>query len=137
MSHDQAQPNASEGGCRPTLYMSAELLAAIEAQCEVEGGRKRSPFVAEILELLLTSDLGQHLQTSAQAQQRSLLSELQANLILFNSHIPTDRIVELAEKSQRYPDQMLVRLVLLGLQLYEPAVALIEAKIEGGQIGER
>jgi hypothetical protein len=117
--------------------MSAELLAAIEAQCEVEGGRKRSPFVAEILELLLTSDLGQHLRDSAQTRQRSLLSELQANLILFNSHIPTDRIVELAEKSQRYPDQMLVRLVLLGLQLYEPAVALIEAKIEGGQIGER
>ena len=32
---------------------------------------------------------------------------------------------------------MLVRLVLLGLQLYEPAVALMEAKIDGGQIGER
>ncbi|MFQ4136808.1 hypothetical protein PGN35_010855 [Nodosilinea sp. PGN35] len=117
--------------------MSAELLTAIEAQCEVEGGRKRSPFIAEILELLLTSDIGQHLRASAQAQQRSLLSELQANLILFNPYIPTDRIVELATKSQRYPDQMLVRLVLLGLQLYEPAIALMEAKIDGGQIGER
>lgn len=137
MSYDTSRSNAPEGGCRPTLYMSAELLAAIEAQCEVEGNRKRSPFVAEILELLLASDIGQHLRASAQTHQRSLLSELQANLILFNPHIPTERVVELAEKSQRHPDQMLVRLVLLGLQIYEPAVALMEGRIEGGQIGER
>lgn len=66
----------------------------------------------------MASDVGQHLRASAQTHERSLLDELRANLILFNQHIPTERIVELAEKSQRHPDQMLVRLVLLGLQIY-------------------
>lgn len=123
----------SEGGCRPTFYMSAELLAAMEAQCEVEGNKKRSPFLAEILELLLTSDLGQQLKESAQKHRRPLVHELEANLILFNEHIPTDRIAELAEASQRHPDQMLVRLVLLGLRVYERAMARMEAEIDDGQ----
>lgn len=105
----------------------------MEAQCEVEGNKKRSPFLAEILELLLTSDLGQQLKESAQKHRRPLVHELEANLILFNEHIPTDRIAELAEASQRHPDQMLVRLVLLGLRVYERAMARMEAEIDDGQ----
>lgn len=136
-SHGQSKspgPNeTSEGGCRPTFYMSAELLAAIEAQCATEGSKKRSPFLAEIMELLLTSPTGQQLRESAQKHRRPLVHELEANLILFNEHIPTERIAELAEASQRHPDQMLVRLVLLGLRVYERAMARMEAEIEGGQ----
>ena len=113
--------------------MTAELLAAIEAQCEVEGNKKRSPFLAEFLELLLTSDLGQQLRESAQKHHRPLAHELEANLILFNEHIPTERIAELASASQRHPDQMLVRLVLLGLRVYERAVARMEAEIDDSQ----
>jgi hypothetical protein len=112
--------------------MTAELLEAIEAQCAAEGNRKRSPFLAEILELLLTSDVGQQLREGAQKHRRPLVYELEANLILFNEHIPTERIVELAETSQRNPDQMLVRLVLLGLRVYEKAISRMEAEIEGG-----
>ena len=129
---DKSPSDAPEGGCRPTFYMTAELLEAIEAQCAVEGNRKRSPFLAEIMELLLTSDVGQQLREGAQKHRRPLIHELEANLVLFNEHIPTERIVELAEASQRNPDQMLVRLVLLGLRVYEKAISRMEAEIEGG-----
>ena len=44
-SQDPSQPSgqneSSEGGCRPTFYMSSELLSAIEAQCDTEGNKKR------------------------------------------------------------------------------------------------
>lgn len=129
---DKSHSDASEGGCRPTFYMTADLLEAIEAQCAAEGNRKRSPFLAEIMELLLTSDMGQQLREGAQKHRRPLVHELEANLILFNEHIPTERIVELAEASQRNPDQMLVRLVLLGLRVYEKAISRMEAEIDGG-----
>ena len=122
-----------EGGCRPTFYMSAELLAAIEEQCAIEGNKKRSPFLVELLELLLTSSIGEQLRESAQKHRRPLAHELEANLILFNEHIPMERIAELAEASQRNPDQMLVRLVLLGLRVYERAITRMEAEIDGGQ----
>jgi hypothetical protein len=113
--------------------MSAELLNAIEEQCAIEGNKKRSPFLAEILELLLTSETGEQLRESAQKHRRPLVHELEANLLLFNEHIPTERIAELAEASQRHPDQMLVRLILLGLRVYERAMARMEAEIEDGQ----
>jgi hypothetical protein len=130
---DKSQSDASESGCRPTFYMTTELLEAIEAQCAAEGNRKRSPFLAEIMELLLTSNMGKDLREGAQKHRRPLLHELEANLVLFNEHVPTERIVELAEASQRNPDQMLVRLVLLGLRVYEGAMTRMEAEIEGGQ----
>ena len=129
---DKSASDASEGGCRPTFYMTADLLEAIEAQCAAEGNRKRSPFLAEIMELLLTSDLGQQLREGAQKHRRPLMHELEANLVLFNEHIPTERIVELAEASQRNPDQMLVRLILLGLRVYEKAISRMDAEIDGG-----
>ncbi|NET34890.1 MAG: hypothetical protein F6K19_23180 [Cyanothece sp. SIO1E1] len=128
-----AQEQAPESSCRPTFYMSTELLAAIEAQCAAEGDKKRSPFVAELLALLLTSPIGEQLRASAQKHRRSLVHELECNLVLFNEHIPTERIRELAAASQRHPDQMLVRLVLLGLRVYERAIARMDAEIEGGQ----
>lgn len=56
--------------------------------------------------------------------------EIESSLILLYEYIPTDRIMELAEASQRHPDQMLVRLVLLGLRVYERAIARMEAEIE-------
>jgi hypothetical protein len=136
-SQDPSQPSgqneSSEGGCRPTFYMSSELLSAIEAQCATEGNKKRSPFLAEIMELLLLNPMGEQLRASAQKHRRPLVHELEANLISFNEHLPTERIAELAEASQRNPDQMLVRLVLLGLRVYERAVARMESEIDGGQ----
>ena len=129
---DKSPSDASDSGCRPTFYMTTELLEAIEAQCAAEGNRKRSPFLAEIMELLLTSDVGQQLREGAQKHRRPLAHELEANLLLFNEHVPTERIVELAEASQRNPDQMLVRLLLLGLRVYEKAISRMESEIEGG-----
>ena len=112
--------------------MTSELLAEIDAQCEVEGGKKRSPFFVEMMDLLLMSPTGQKLRESAKKHNRPLVNEVEAHLIWFNEHIPTEKIEELAVASQRYPDQMLVRLVLLGLRVYERAMAQMDAEIEGG-----
>lgn len=121
----------SDGGCRPTFYMSTELLAAIDEQC-AQDGKKRSPFLAELMEQLLTSPEGKQLRANAEQNRRSLAHELEANLVLFNEHVPTAEIEELAEASQRNPDQMLVRLLLLGLRVYRNSVARMEAEIQDG-----
>lgn len=122
---------AANGGCRPTFYMSTELLALIDDQC-AQDGKKRSPFLAELMELLLATSMGEQLRENAKKNRRSLAHELEANLVLFNEHIPTSEIVELAEASQRNPDQMLVRLLLIGLQVYKNSVARMNADIEDG-----
>ncbi|MEO0769948.1 MAG: hypothetical protein AAFY72_11035 [Cyanobacteria bacterium J06649_4] len=127
---DDGKP--TDSGCRPTFYMSTELLAAIDAQCAQDGGKKRSPFLAELMELLLTGPMGEQLRENAAKNRRSLARELEANLVLFNEHIPTAEIEELAEASQRNPDQMLVRLVLLGLRVYRNSIAVMEAEIQDG-----
>jgi hypothetical protein len=129
---DAKEGKPADSGCRPTFYMSTELLAAIDAQCEQEGGKKRSPFLAELMELLLTSPMGEQLRENAAKNKRSLAHELEANLVLFNEHIPTAEIAELAEASQRNPDQMLVRLVLLGLRVYKNSIVRMEEDISGG-----
>ena len=72
--------------------MRTELLEAIETQCAAEGNKTRSPFLAEILELLLKSPTGQWLRANTQKHRRSLVNELEANRVLFHEHIPTDRI---------------------------------------------
>lgn len=115
---------------RPTFYMTTELLNAIEQQSSAED-KKRSPFVAELLEFLLTSPTGEQLRDSAAKHRRSLVDELEHQLILFSEQIPAERIAELAAASQRHPDQMLIRLVLLGLRVYERGIARMEAEIEG------
>lgn len=130
-ARDSSSHEPSEGGCRPTFYMSTELLEAIETQCAAEGNKKRSPFLAEILELLLKSPTGQQLRENAQKHRRTLVNELEANRVLFNAHIPTDRIYKLADASQRHPDQMLVRLILLGLRVYERGLERMDADIQG------
>ena len=133
LSRTSGQDNASEVASRPTFYMNADLLEALEDQCAAEGNKKRSPFLSELLMVLLTSPMGQHLRENAQKHRRSLAHELECNLILFNEHIPTEEIEELAQASQRLPDQMLVRLALLGLRVYRRAVARMEADIEASR----
>jgi hypothetical protein len=133
LSQNRKQEDPIEGACRPTFYMSADLLTELESQCAIEGDKKRSPFLTELLHLLLMSPAGQQLREQAKTYHRPLVSELESNLILFNEHLPTQRIKELAEKSQRHPDQMLVRLVLLGLKIYERSIARMEAEIEANR----
>ena len=125
------ESKSTDGGCRPTFYMSTELLATIDEQCE-QDGKKRSPFLAEFMELLLTDPVGEQLRANAKKNRRGLANELEANLVLFNEHIPTAGIAELAEASQRNPDQMLVRLILLGLRVYRNSIARMEADIQDG-----
>jgi hypothetical protein len=121
--------DSADAASRPTFYMSTEIVAAIEAQADAEGV-KRSPFVAELLEFLLLSPTGTQLRESAQKRRRRLMHELELNLMLFNERIPTQKIIELAEASQRDPDQMLVYIVLMGLRVYERSLSRIDGEIE-------
>ncbi len=118
-STDSHESDPSKGeSCRPTFYMTADLLAAIDEQCATEGSKKRSPLVSEILQVVLTSETGQALRLQALESQHSLAEELKRNLILFNTAIPIEQIRSLATSSQRNPDQMVIHLILLGLQAY-------------------
>jgi hypothetical protein len=119
-STDSHATDSSKGeSCRPTFYMTADLLAAIDEQCATEGSKKRSPLVSEILQVVLTSETGQALRSQAIESQHSIAEELKRNLILFNTAIPIEQIRSLATSSQRNPDQMVIHLILLGLQTYQ------------------
>ncbi|EKF04527.1 hypothetical protein IQ278_02170 [Tolypothrix sp. LEGE 11397] len=106
--------------------MKEELLNKVADQAREEGNTM-SRFVVELLNLLLLSPLGQELQESARRNRRTLIQELRNNLILFNEQISSDEIRQLAQESQRNSDQMLIYLVLLGLQIYKDR---LEAKLE-------
>ena len=82
-------------------------LSAIEAQCDTEGDKKRSPFLAEIMEIAATqSHGGANSEPSAKKHRRPLVHELEANLILFNEHLPTERICGISggQSTQPRPD---------------------------------
>jgi hypothetical protein len=108
----------SQKVCRPTFYMSEELLNRVAEQAKEEG-ITMSRFVVTILNFLLLSSVGQKLQENSRSNQRTLVQELKQNLILFNEKLPTDEIHQLAATSQRTSDQMAIYLVLLGLQVYK------------------
>lgn len=103
---------------RPTFYMSDELLRAIQDQAQQERA-SRSGFVAGVLGFLLLSPIGQQLQKNAWRNNRTLAQELEQSLALFQEQLPLEQINQLAQASQRSPTQMLIYLVLLGLQVYQ------------------
>lgn len=103
---------------RPTFYMSDELLRAIEIQAQQERA-SRSGFVVSLLSFLLLSPIGQQLQENARNNNRILAQELEQSLALFQEQLPLDEINQLAAVSQRSSTQMLIYLVLLGLQVYQ------------------
>jgi hypothetical protein len=98
--------------------MSDELLRAIEIQAQQERA-SRSGFVVSLLSFLLLSPIGQQLQENARNNNRILAQELEQSLALFQEQLPLDEINQLAAVSQRSSTQMLIYLVLLGLQVYQ------------------
>jgi UPF0716 family protein affecting phage T7 exclusion len=98
--------------------MSDELLKAIHAQARKERA-SRSGFVTGLLGFLLLSPVGQQLQENASRNNRTLAQELGQTLALFQEKLPLKQISQLAAASQRSQTQMLIYLVLLGLQVYE------------------
>jgi hypothetical protein len=127
MNYSESSPKSIEqidSVCQPTISMTTNLLDAIDALCVLED-KVRSLFVAEILELVLVSQTGVGLCESAAKHERSLVNELEENLLLFNSRIPNDTIdsiKELAEASQRSLDEMLIHVILMGVKVYERSI---------------
>lgn len=118
--------NGSQKVCRPTFYMSEELLNRVAVQAKEEG-ITMSRFVVTILNFLLLSTIGQILQENSRSNQRTLVQELNRNLILLNEKLPIDEIHQLAAISERTSDQMVIYLVLLGLKAYKA-----NPEIDGG-----
>ena len=124
LSGSQENPTGDRGADhpdqvkRPTFYMTSLLLQTIEAQAAQEN-TSRSRFVTSLLSLLLLSPLGEQLQANAHQNHRTLAQELEHNLVLFEQQLPQEQIDELARSSQRSLSQMLIYLVLLGLQDYQ------------------
>ena len=102
---------------RPTFYMTNELFQAIEYQAQQER-TSRSRLVTSLLSFLLLSSSGQQLQENARLNNRTLAQELEQTIVLLKQQLPHEQISELASASQRSPANMIVYLVLLGLQVY-------------------
>ncbi|WP_139374359.1 hypothetical protein [Microcystis aeruginosa] len=115
--NSRKEKERNEQARRLTLYMSEELYNQVINQSK-ENETTKSRLIVDLLNLFLMSPVGQKLQENAKKNRRSLHQELESNLVLFNEQIPTEEISRLAETSQRNPDQMLIHLVLLGLQVY-------------------
>jgi hypothetical protein len=115
--NSRKEKERNEQARRLTLYMSEELYNQVINQSK-ENETTKSRLIVDLLNLFLMSPVGQKLQENAKKNRRSLHQELESNLVLFNEQIPTEEISRLAEISQRNPDQMLIHLVLLGLQVY-------------------
>jgi hypothetical protein len=115
--NSRKEKERNEQARRLTLYMSEKLYNQVINQSK-ENETTKSRLIVDLLNLFLMSPVGQKLQENAKKNRRSLHQELESNLVLFNEQIPTEEISRLAETSQRNPDQMLIHLVLLGLQVY-------------------
>ncbi len=103
---------------RPTFYMSDELLRAIEVQAQQERA-SRSSFVTGLLSFLLLSPTGRQLLKNAYYGKRTIAQELEQFLVLLQEQLPLEEINQLAVASQRSLPQMLIYLVLLGLQTHQ------------------
>ncbi len=84
-----------------------------------ELGKSPAQIIAEIIDVIVTPPLSKKLQTSADYNGRTLAKEIEKNLVLFKERIPYDKILQLAEATQRTPEDMFARLALLGLETYE------------------
>lgn len=67
--------------------------------------------LAELLQVILISPIGQKLQKSADINQISLAVELERNLNFFKEEIPIKALADLAKRSGKTPEQVLVELI--------------------------
>ncbi|MBE9046999.1 hypothetical protein IQ255_21785 [Pleurocapsales cyanobacterium LEGE 10410] len=97
--------------------MTNELFQAIESQARQER-TSRSRLVTSLLSFLLLSPIGQQLQENARQNNRTLAQELEQTVVILKQQLPHELISELASASQRSPANMIIYLVLLGLEVY-------------------
>ena len=95
--------------------MPTDLVADIAGKL----GKSPEQMIAELVGAIANPPLGEKLLESAIYNKRTLAQEVEKNLILFKERIPYEEILQLAEASQRTPDDMVTRLALLGLETYK------------------
>jgi len=102
-----------------TIRIEDEAIVQILDQISETEEFTRKEFVQKLLKLLLVSKEGQQLKQFADHRNRTVLAELTSWMNLLQSNLPWDEIRELACQSQRYPEQMIVFLILEGLRAYK------------------
>lgn len=92
-----------------------------QEQSQQVWGEATSPaqLIADLTNALLSEPLLGQLQEKAAQNRRTLGQEVERNLILFREQIPLTEITDLAKATQRTPDEMLIRLMLVGLEVYK------------------
>ncbi|KYC43745.1 hypothetical protein WA1_00850 [Scytonema hofmannii PCC 7110] len=106
---------------RLTLYMTESLYTLLESQSQVDG-ISMSGLTVNLLSLFLASPQGQKLKEEAKQQHRTLIQQLENDLLRFEKELSPETLSEiqrLAELSERSLDQMILYLVKLGLRIYK------------------
>lgn len=104
------------------LMLSSNLSETVERELErVAKSQFQTPdqIIAELISTVLASRVSDKLVTLAQKNRRTLTQELERNLVLFKEQINFEEITQLAEATQRTPDEMITRLALIGLEVYK------------------
>lgn len=102
-----------------SLFSGEEISTKALVDLAQELGRTPEQVIAEVINLIVSSPLSEKLKASANYNGRTLAKEIEKNLVLFKERVPYDKIKQLAEATQRTPEDMFARLALLGLETYE------------------
>jgi hypothetical protein len=95
-----------------------DLVAQLTHITELEDSTRKE-FVQKTMRLLLLSKEGRQLQEMAEDRERSVISELSSWMQLLQDNVDWHEVGNLAKESQRYPEQMIVYLIRLGLITYK------------------
>lgn len=104
------------------LMLASKLSETVERELErVAKSQFQTPdqLIAELISTVLASRVSDKLVALAARNHRTLTQELERNLVLFKEQVDFEQITQLAEATQRTPDEMITRLALIGLEVYK------------------
>ena len=102
-----------------SIGLVEEMPTDLVADMASKLGKSSDQIIAELLRAIANPPLGEKLMESAAYNKRTLAQEVEKNLIIFKDRIPYEEILQLAQASQRTPDDMISRLALIGLETYK------------------
>ena len=100
-------------------FFKEEIPIKALADLAKRSGKTPEQVLAELINVVVNPSFSEKLEASAIYNGRTLAQEVEKNLILFKERIPYEEIVQLAEATQRTPDDMIARLALIGLETYK------------------
>lgn len=105
-----------EASHRTTIYLTGELLNVLNEQAKLEGSNQ-TRMIGDLLTMLLLSDTGQALREGAKSHRLTLAQEAERKIRLYTDRLPVEEIAKMAEATQRSEEDMIIRLVQMGLEV--------------------